>query len=87
MDTYAELPFEQRPAYAELRGSKPARSLRTRAHAAIESSADGVSRLAVFDRIVDRGERNDLAQEQPALCEELRQALQRAGAEFGARGP
>jgi hypothetical protein len=61
--------------------------LRTREHAAVETALDGATRLAVFDRIVDRGERHDLALEQPELRAALAAALEQAASEFTARSP
>jgi len=87
VDSYAELPFERRPAYAELSGARPSRSLRTREHALVETLEESGAQLAVYDRLVDRAERRDLAQEQPELREALRQALDQAAAAFAARAP
>jgi arylsulfatase A-like enzyme len=87
LDSYAKLPFEHRPAFAVWNAASAARSLRTREHAAVETTFDGATRLAVFDRIVDRGERHDLALEQPELRAALAAALEQAASEFTARSP
>lgn len=87
VDSYAELPFERRPAYAELNGERPSRSVRTREHALVESMQDGGAQLALYDRLVDRAERLDLAQAQPKLREALRETLDQATAAFAARAP
>ena len=85
VDSYRKFPFESRAAYAEVSGVRPARALRTREHAAVESLRDGTQQLAIFDRVVDRAERRDLASQEPELLEKLRKELERSASEAARR--
>ena len=82
MDSYKKFEFEHRPAYAELSGPNPTRSLRTREFALLETTQAGATKLALFDRSADPEERFDIASTRPDLCAKLHAELERAA--FGA---
>ena len=81
-DSYKKFEFEHRPAYAELSGPNPTRSLRTREFALLETTQAGATKLALFDRSADPEERFDIASTRPDLCAKLHAELERAA--FGA---
>ncbi len=84
VDSYKKFDFEPRPAFAELSGPNPSRSLRTREFALVETTQAGVTKLALFDRIADPTERLDIASTRPELCAKLHADLERERAAFGA---
>ena len=67
LDSYVRRPFAHRPVLAESTGPAPVRALRTRELAVVESTGSAGTKLALFDRVADPGERFDLSAARPEL--------------------